>query len=228
MAGYLQVRAEAGPPLTPPEAGPGPEYETPELVNLVREARLHAREARREASRILARVSKTTARVISTQRQTAGARERGGRLGGGGDGRGRVIGGGITRPGAALLASRASALHDLAAQDRFDSSPATLRRAVAFIDEHAGRPLTVADIAAASFVTVRAVQLAFRRHLDLTPMQYLRRVRLHRAHQDLLAADPARESVTAVAYRWKFASASRFTAYYRRIYSVLPSHTLRS
>jgi hypothetical protein len=61
MAGYPQVRAEAGLPRerTPPEAGPGPEYETPELVNRVRMARLHAGDARQEASRILARVSKT-------------------------------------------------------------------------------------------------------------------------------------------------------------------------
>jgi transcriptional regulator GlxA family with amidase domain len=225
MAGYRQVRAEAEVPLerTPPEAGPGPEYETPELVNRVREARLHAVEARQEAGRILARVSKTTVRVASTQRQTARARERRRQLAASRDGSEQII-----RPSAAPVTSAGSALRDLAAQDRFDSSPATLRRAVAFIDEHAGRHLTVTDIAAASFVTVRAVQLAFRRHLDMTPMQYLRRVRLDRAHQDLLAADPARESVTAVAYRWKFASASRFTAYYRGVYGVLPSHTLRS
>lgn len=225
MAGYLQVRAEAGLPRErmPAEAGQGPEYETPELVNRVREARLQAGEARREASRILARVSKTTVRVTSTQRQTARARERRRQRAASRHGSARVI-----RSSAALVTSQGGALSGLAAQDRFGSSPATLRRAVAFIDEHAGRHLTVADIAAASFVTVRAVQLAFRRHLDMTPMQYLRQVRLDRAHQDLLAADPARESVTAVAYRWKFASASRFTAYYRGVYGVLPSHTLRS
>lgn len=220
-AGYLQARAEAGPPVerTPSGAGPGPEYETPELVNRVREARLHAAKARQEASRILARVSKTTVKVASTQRQAARARERRRQLAASRDGRGRII---------RHSASPGRALRDLAAQDRFDSSPATLRRAVAFIDEHAGCDLTVADIAAASFVTVRAVQLTFRRHLGVTPMEYLRRVRLDRAHQDLLAADPARASVTAVAYRWKFASASRFASYYRGIYGVLPSHTLRS
>jgi hypothetical protein len=32
----------------------------------------------------------------------------------------------------------------------------------------------VADIAAAARVTTRAVQLAFRRHLDTTPTDYLR------------------------------------------------------
>ena len=88
--------------------------------------------------------------------------------------------------------------------------------------------LTVADIAAASFVTIRAVQLAFRRHLDTTPLAYLRRVRLDRAHHDLLTGDPAHETVTAVAHRWGFPNPSRFAATYRRAYGVTPSYTLHN
>jgi AraC-like DNA-binding protein/anti-anti-sigma regulatory factor len=208
----------------PGRDGTGPEYETPKLVNRVREARLHAGEARLEASRILVLVSKTTVRVTSTRQRTARAREQRRRLVDGGRvGRERDI-----RPRAVPITFPDNAPADPVVKDRLDSSSATLRRAVAFIDEHADRHLTVADIAAASYVTIRAVQLAFRRHLGMTPMEYLRRVRLDRAHQDLVAADPARESVTAVAYRWGFASASRFTAYYRGAYGVLPSRTLRS
>jgi AraC-like DNA-binding protein len=120
-----------------------------------------------------------------------------------------------------------TALTDTPAGDRRDAHPATLHRAVAYIDEHAHDDITVADIAAAARVTVRAVQVAFRRHLDTTPTEYLRRVRLERAHHDLLAADPARESVAAVAYRWGFPSPSRFAARYRRAYGVPPGHTLR-
>ena len=92
---------------------------------------------------------------------------------------------------------------------------------------HAHDDITGAEIAAAAGVTVRAVQLAFRRHLDITPLGYLRRVRLHHAHRQLAAADPQHESVTAVAYRWGFANPSRFAACYRQAYGVLPSHTLR-
>ena len=114
------------------------------------------------------------------------------------------------------------------ARDRSDASPATLRRAIAFIDEHAHQDIAGADIAAAAGVTLRAVQLAFRRHLDTTPLGYLRRVRLDYAHRQLAAADPRHESVTAVAYRWGFASSSRFAAYYRQAYGVLPSQTLRN
>lgn len=116
---------------------------------------------------------------------------------------------------------------DPAARDRTDASTATLRRAIAFIDEHAARDISVADVAAAAHVTTRAVQIAFRRHYGTTPAGYLRRVRLHRARQDLLAADPARESVTAVAYRWGFASPGQFTAAYQQAYGVTPDQTLR-
>lgn len=126
----------------------------------------------------------------------------------------------------ALAAFPNNALTDPTITDRRDGHPATVRRAVAFIDEHAHQDITTADIAAAAFVTIRAVQLAFRRHLDTTPMGYLRRVRLDRAHGDLLAADPARATVAATAYRWGFSNVSRFAAAYRRAYGVPPNHTL--
>ena len=119
-----------------------------------------------------------------------------------------------------------NAQDDPTGQDRHDSHDATLRRAVAFIDDNAHLDITVADIAAAASVSVRAVQSAFRRHLDTTPLAYLRRVRLHHARQDLLSADPARVTVTDIAYRWGFPSPSRFAAYYREVYGTSPAHTL--
>ena len=97
---------------------------------------------------------------------------------------------------------------------------------MAFIDEHAHEDITVVDIAAAAFVSVRAIQLAFHHQLDITPLAYLRSVRLDHAHRDLLAADSAHETVTGVAYRWGFPSPTRFAAYYREAYGVQPSHTL--
>ncbi len=114
------------------------------------------------------------------------------------------------------------------AGDRRDARPATVQRAVSFIEANADIDITIADIARAAGVTARAVQLAFRRHLDITPAGYLRRVRLDRAHRQLQAADPDHDSVTAVAYRWGFSSPSRFATYYRQAYGVPPSRTLRN
>ncbi|HEX4253449.1 MAG TPA: helix-turn-helix transcriptional regulator [Streptosporangiaceae bacterium] len=113
-----------------------------------------------------------------------------------------------------------------AARDRTDASPATVRLATAFIEEHAARDTSIAEVAAAANVTIRAVQLAFRRHLDTTPLDYLQRVRLDRARAELLAADPARKSVAAVAHRWGFPSPERFAAAYRQAYGVHPDRTL--
>ncbi|GHE93894.1 hypothetical protein GCM10018785_69510 [Streptomyces longispororuber] len=119
-----------------------------------------------------------------------------------------------------------TALEDPRAVDRNDARPTVLRRALAYIDDHAGEPVTVADIAAAAHITVRALQYAFRRHLDTTPLAHLRRVRLAHAHDDLVAADPRHTTVTAVAARWGFHHPGRFAAQYRAAYRRHPHQTL--
>ncbi|GGQ70161.1 helix-turn-helix transcriptional regulator [Couchioplanes azureus] len=116
---------------------------------------------------------------------------------------------------------------DPTSADRHDAHPATVRRAVAFIDTNACTDISIADIAAACHVTIRTVQLAFRRHLDTTPAAYLRRARLAGAHHDLRTTDPRTATVAAIAARWGFPNHSRFTATYRATYGVPPSHTLR-
>ncbi|MFC0527551.1 helix-turn-helix domain-containing protein [Phytohabitans kaempferiae] len=108
-------------------------------------------------------------------------------------------------------------------------APAVVRRAVAFVDGHADKPMTVADIAAAAGIGPRALQEAFRRHLDITPMAYLRRVRLERVHRDLQTANPAAgATVAAIARRWGFGSLSRFAGDYRTSYGQSPSRTLHT
>jgi AraC-like DNA-binding protein len=116
----------------------------------------------------------------------------------------------------------------LAPSDRTDATPATLRRAVAYLETNPDLDLGVVEVAAACHVSVRALQLAFRRHLDTTPMGYLRQVRLDRVHADLLAADPGGgTTVTAVAARWGLLGSGRFSSQYQDAYGELPSETLR-
>ncbi|SDC23421.1 Helix-turn-helix domain-containing protein [Geodermatophilus telluris] len=108
-------------------------------------------------------------------------------------------------------------------------APAAVRRAVAHIEAHAHLPLRLDEIAAAAGTSARALQYGFRRHLDTTPLGYLRRVRLEGARRELRDADPARgDTVAAVARRWGFAKPDRFAAAYRSAYGVPPSHTLRT
>ncbi|MFE1831296.1 AraC family transcriptional regulator [Streptomyces yangpuensis] len=110
--------------------------------------------------------------------------------------------------------------------DGRDATSETVRRAVAFIESHPEAEIGLTEMAAAAGVTPRALQYAFRRHLGTTPTAHLRRVRLALAHEELIAADPARDTVTAVAHRWGFHHQSRFAAAYRAAYGVLPRDTL--
>jgi AraC-like DNA-binding protein len=120
-----------------------------------------------------------------------------------------------------------NALLDPTIEDRHDTTPALLRRAIAFIEEHADTDIGIADVARATYVTPRAIQLMFRRHRDCTPMEYLRRVRLHHAHGELLAANRAQATVTQIAARWGFTHTGRFAVYYRQVYGQSPHTTLR-
>jgi AraC-like DNA-binding protein len=107
-------------------------------------------------------------------------------------------------------------------------APAALRRAAAYIEANAHDPVVLSDIAAAAGLSVRALQYAFRRHFDVTPLGYLRHVRLERAHRELQAADPARgDTVAVIAARWGFAKPGHFAAAYRARFGLLPSQTLR-
>lgn len=129
---------------------------------------------------------------------------------------------------ATLSAFPSTALTEPTVEDRRDAGVPAVRRAVAFIDDHAAHDISVADIAAAARVSIRAVQLAFRRHLGTTPTAYLRWARLDHAHRELRDADPGTTTVGAVAARWGFSSHSRFTGLYRAEFGVPPSRTLRA
>lgn len=105
--------------------------------------------------------------------------------------------------------------------------PQTVQRALTFLESNVDRDVSIGDIATAAGVTVRAVQSAFQRSLGTSPLAYLRQLRLAEARAELLAADPARTTVTAIASRWGFHHLGRFAAAYRERYGEAPSETLR-
>lgn len=108
-------------------------------------------------------------------------------------------------------------------------SAGVVRRALAFIDEHAGEDIDLTAIAAAAGVGPRALQRAFRRALDTTPLHQLRSIRLERACADLRAADADDgTTVASVAARWGFGHPGRFASEYRSRFGISPSETLRN
>jgi AraC-like DNA-binding protein len=106
-------------------------------------------------------------------------------------------------------------------------TPRAIRHAVEFIEAEAQLPLTLSSIAARSQLSVRALQQGFKRHLGMSPMSYLREVRLRRAHQSLIESDPSIATVASVAYDWGFTNLGRFAAVHAARYREPPAKTLR-
>ncbi|MGW7072758.1 AraC family transcriptional regulator [Streptomyces sp. NPDC054855] len=106
------------------------------------------------------------------------------------------------------------------------SRPAPVKRAIDAMEAHPEHPFTITSLAETSGVGIRQLQQGFRQHVGMSPMDYLRRIRLTRAHEELRSKEPGQVTVTDVAYRWGFPHRSRFAAAYRQRYGVTPSDTL--
>lgn len=99
--------------------------------------------------------------------------------------------------------------------------PRAISSVVDALHDDPARSWTAGHMAMLSGMSVRRLQEGFRHWIGCTPMDYLERVRLARADADL--ADDPRATVSDIAARWGFSSASRFAVAYRRRYGCSPS-----
>ncbi len=102
----------------------------------------------------------------------------------------------------------------------------TVRRVVALIEESPEHPWRVEELARAVGVSARTLQENFQHDRGQSPMQLLRRVRLQRAHDELVASDQHATTVTRVALHWGFGHLGRFSTTYRSTFAESPSETL--
>ncbi|MFD3482740.1 AraC family transcriptional regulator [Streptomyces sp. NPDC058665] len=105
--------------------------------------------------------------------------------------------------------------------------PTAVRTAIDVIEADARTPLTLSVLAEHCGVSARTLQKAFQQHLGMSPMEYLRDVRLRRAHEELRAADPYVDSVASIARGWGFSHPGRFAAAHEAKYGIKPLSTLR-
>jgi AraC-like DNA-binding protein len=105
--------------------------------------------------------------------------------------------------------------------------PRPVKRAIDAMEADPAYPFSAAELARAASISVRALQEGFRRHTGMSPIGYLRQVRLARVHEELCGANAAYVTVADVAHRWGFVHLGRFAASYRRRYGETPSATLR-
>jgi len=114
---------------------------------------------------------------------------------------------------------------------RSDRTRQAQRLVVKVAEDHAlsriDDPLYVTDLCRAAEVSERTLEYAFKEVMGLTPMNYLVRLRLHRARQALLAATQGSSTVSAEALKWGFWHFGEFSRAYKECFGELPSDTLR-
>jgi len=92
-----------------------------------------------------------------------------------------------------------------------------------YMRAHADEPISVPELCQATCASRRALQYAFEEILHLSPVTYLRVMRLNRVRGELLAHSA--DTVGDIAARWGFWHQSRFAADYRQHFGELPSAT---
>lgn len=102
----------------------------------------------------------------------------------------------------------------------------SIARAIELLREQPEQPWTPSLLAVAVALSVRALHDGFKRGTGLSPMTYLREIRLAKVNTTLASGAPG-TTVTATAASWGFVHLGRFAAAYRAKYGELPSETLR-
>lgn len=105
--------------------------------------------------------------------------------------------------------------------------PLRYRKAYQFITEHLDdRNLSIRQVAAHVDVTERALQMAFRSHLGMTPAELIRRRRMDRIRTELREGSQ-QDGVLAVASRWGMTNRSTLAQNYRQQFDESPTAMLR-
>lgn len=103
--------------------------------------------------------------------------------------------------------------------------PRHIRRAKDYLRAHAHEPVSAEQLAQAAGVSMRSLYAGFKEYLGVSPMQYLRDLRMECARTELMSGEAC--NVSGVALRWGFAHLGRFSNDYKLRYGETPSQTLR-
>jgi AraC-like DNA-binding protein len=105
-------------------------------------------------------------------------------------------------------------------------APRQVKRAIEFMNAHLGDAITIEEIALASNVSVRTLQVSFKQFRMMSPMAYLQQLRLSAAREEILS-EMREKTIAEIAMRWGYFHFGRFAADYKKRFGELPSHSRR-
>lgn len=106
--------------------------------------------------------------------------------------------------------------------------PRHVRHAAEYVHAHSADAITLEALVTASGVSQRSLHAGFRKYYGVSPLTYVRNVRLDLARLRLKQQGAGDVSVTTVALDCGFTHLSKFSGAYKERFGELPSETLRS
>lgn len=108
-----------------------------------------------------------------------------------------------------------------------DARKRVVKRACEMMLEQRDQPMTVLSLCSRIGASPRKLDYCFQDILGISPVKYLRAVRLNGVRRDLKNNMDLRTGVTDIAVRWGFWHFGNFSYLYKRQFGELPSETLR-
>lgn len=105
-------------------------------------------------------------------------------------------------------------------------TPKQIKMIENYLEENIMHDVFMQDLIDLTGLCERSIVQTFKKYRGCTPMQYIRLLRLRKAHSELLGAHP-NTSVTEIAMKWGFFHLGRFSDFYKKHYNRSPSHTLK-
>ncbi len=102
-----------------------------------------------------------------------------------------------------------------------------VRVAEEYTNKHLPSAVRMVDLCRAAGVSERTLQYAFQTCLGISPINYLRRHRLHGARRELKAADSSSKTVASIACQYGFFHFGDFSKDYKALFGEFPSATLQ-
>lgn len=113
---------------------------------------------------------------------------------------------------------------DVERNDKLTASRQNVMRGMEMVNTQTA-PLTIHDLAAELGISVRALQVGFRKHLNASPHNVLKTGRIEGARRDLMAGRV--KSVREAAIKWGFSNLARFSNEYHAVTGECPKAALR-
>lgn len=103
-----------------------------------------------------------------------------------------------------------------------------VRRCRDLLEDRICSPLSILDLCGALRVSRRSLQASFQRETGMSPLEYLRNLRLNAVRRRLITTSAAEVQIGDVASEMGFFHLSHFSRHYKELFGELPSETRRA